>query len=244
MKERVAFKVGHLRVDASVDEIFASNFDQSYEVYYNKNPRSLLNALCDLYGSDKGEISTDGHPYHWPSHSYADFMERTYGHCRSSVQFVFECGIGTNNPNLASSMGVTGKPGASLRVWRDYFPSAQIVGADIDANILFSEDRITTYHCDQTKPESIKSMWDRVPVERFDLMIDDGLHEVEAGACLFENSFHKLREGGLYIIEDVPVSSLFVYKDYFERKKIVFDFVNLYRKNTALMDNSLVVIRK
>ena len=35
------------------------------------------------------------------------------------------------------NMTASGKPGASLRVWRDYFNNAQVIGADIDKRILF-----------------------------------------------------------------------------------------------------------
>ena len=37
-------------------------------------------------------------------------------------------GIGSNNPNLPSSMGADRVPGASLRAWRELLPGAQIVG--------------------------------------------------------------------------------------------------------------------
>jgi hypothetical protein len=100
-------------------------------VHYHKNDRSLLSQLCDEHGSDKGEIKTTGHPYPWPSHTYADFYSRLFDHCRHGVKRVFECGLGTSNPDLLSSMGSGGKPGASLRVWKANFPNAQIVGADI-----------------------------------------------------------------------------------------------------------------
>jgi hypothetical protein len=68
---------------------------------------------------------------------------------------VFECGVGTNNPNITSNMGVNGQPGASLRVWRDYFQNAEVFGADIDRGILFEEQRIRTFYVDQTNKDSI-----------------------------------------------------------------------------------------
>lgn len=222
----------------------AEHFERSYAVYYNKNTLSLLNALCDKYGSDKGEIRTSGHPYPWQSHTYADFMERMFGHCRASIRHVFECGIGTNNTGLASNMSAGGKPGASLRVWQEYFPEAQIVGADIDRDILFQEQRIKTYHCDQTDVASIRALWATVEVDQFDLMIDDGLHTFSAGVCLLENSFHKLREGGVYIIEDVLLPSLVEFRSYLATRELNYELVSLYRDGLSLHDNALVVIRK
>jgi hypothetical protein len=116
-----------LAATISLLEMLRENSRYSYTVYYEKDETNCLSQLCDRYGSDKGEIQATGHPYGWPSHTYADLMDGRFGHCRESVKKVFECGLGTNNPALASSMGVYGKPGASLRVWRDYFPNAVVV---------------------------------------------------------------------------------------------------------------------
>ena len=55
-------------------------------------------------------------------------------------------------------MTSTGKPGASLKVWKDYFKNAKIFGADIDKRILFQEERINTYEVNQLDPSSIKKM--------------------------------------------------------------------------------------
>ena len=245
MSEKITFQLGPLQIPAHLPSILKENFDNHYSVYYKRNSRSLLNGLCDKYGSDKGQTVNDGHPYPWPSHTYADFIERHFGHCRMFVENVFECGLGTNNPAVASNMTSSGHPGASLRVWRDYFPSAQVYGADIDREILFTEERIKTFFCDQTSPEAIAALWSAVGDVEFDIMIDDGLHTFEAGVSLFENSFHKLRSEGVYIIEDVPPQSLISFKQYFFSKNYNYDFINLYRKSVgSLGDNSLVVVRK
>ena len=37
----------------------------------------------------------------------------------------------------------------------------------------------------------------------FDIIIEDGLHIFECNVLFFENSFHKLNVGGVFIIEDV-----------------------------------------
>jgi hypothetical protein len=62
---------------------------------------------------------------------------------------VLEIGIGTNNPNLISTMGVDGTPDASVRALRDFLPNAHIYGTDIDKDILFQEERIKTTYVDQ-----------------------------------------------------------------------------------------------
>lgn len=212
--------------------------------YFAKNRHSVLSALCDQYGSDKGELRPDGHPYPWPSHNYADYYEMLFRHCRHSITKVFECGLGTNNPILPSSMTEKGKPGASLRVWRDYFPNAQIYGADIDRDILFTEERIKTHYIDQREPKAIEAYWQQVGETDFDFMLDDGLHVFEAGSCLFTHSIHHLASHGIYVIEDVTPTDLLRYKEFFGKTAYIVDYVTLQRPRLALGDNSLVVIRK
>jgi hypothetical protein len=159
--------------------------------------------LCDQHGSDKGSRLVGGRAYQWMPHRYCEFYARMFDHCRLSVRRVFECGLGTGNDQFSANMGPGARPGASLRVWRDYFPHAQIHGADIDRSILFSEDRINTYFVDQTSPALIEAMWRDVGEDAFDLIIDDGLHTVDAAETLFLGSFGKLRQGGVYVVEDM-----------------------------------------
>jgi hypothetical protein len=157
------------------------------------------------------------------------------------VKLVFECGLGTNNPDFRSNMTVDGMPGASLRVWRDYFKNAQIYGADIDKNILFQEDRIKTYYVDQLNTPSIETMWKEIGIQNFDIIIDDGLHATDANINLFINSFDKLKKNGIYIIEDVHTLEL----DNIMKKLNKFnpELIVLQSKNIKYWDNNLVIVR-
>jgi hypothetical protein len=244
MADEVVLDLQGTRITCAVRDVLHQNFEYSYCTYYKKDDESLLNTLCEKYGTDKGESKPDGHPYPWPSHTYADFIERHFAHCREYVRNVFECGLGTNNPDLPSTMGPNGKPGASLKMWREYFPNANIYGADIDQTILFQDERIRTFFVDQTKPDSIADLWKTLTVSGFDLMIDDGLHSYEAGICLLENSFDRLKKNGMYIIEDIPVKDMFLFRAYFSDHSYKADFVNLYRQRANMDNNRLIVIRK
>lgn len=161
---------------------------------------------------------------------------------------VFECKLGTDNPAVASSMGIRGRTGASLRVWRDCFPQAFIVGVDIDKNILFEEERIHTAFIDQTSPLEIAnffaSLAPKYP-DRFDIMIDDGLHTFEAVICLFENSFLHLKEQGFYVIEYMNSMDIPQFKIYFKYSK----YADILSVNYMLMskpceNNNLIIIRR
>jgi SAM-dependent methyltransferase len=101
-------------------------------------------------------------------------------------------------------MGICGTPGASLYGWHEFFPNSDIFGADIDTDILFNTDKIKTFYCDQTNPYIIKNMWNEEELKyNFDIIIEDGLHEFNANVCFFENSIHKLKPNGYFIIEDI-----------------------------------------
>ena len=218
-------------------------------IQYLKNDSSLLNTLSDKYGSDKGEVSSNLNPYPWPSHNYTDFYSLVFGLRRHEIKTIVECGIGTNNPALKSSMGVEGKPGASLRMWREYFPNANIIGCDIDDDILFTEERINTFHCDQTLPESIKSFLSNAEIIEgsVDIIIDDGLHEYHAGVCFFENIIASLRPDGIYIIEDVTHGDIIKYKNYFYENNAAFEARFVYLKSPLRTwgdDNNLICITR
>jgi len=213
-------------------------------ILHNRNEKNYLSSLCDKYGSDKGELMSKGHPYIWLSHSYTDYYSRLLEQFRYNIQNVFECGIGSTNPNIPTNMGNQYTPGASLRVWMDYFPNANIFGADIDRNVLFEEKRIKTFYVDQTNSKSIIEMWNEIGVENIDFILDDGLHTFDAGCCLFENSISKLSKNGIYIIEDVQIADLLMYQTYFSSKEYLVDYVILHRKKIKLTNNNLVVIKR
>jgi hypothetical protein len=218
--------------------------DSQVAIHYAKDCGNELTVLCDAYGSDKGSFHASGHTWSWKPHSYTAFYDRLFRHCRPHVKRVFECGLGTSNPVFADNMGPGGRPGASLRAWRDYFPDASVFGADIDRAVLFDEERIRTFYVDQTSPESISLMWKQVGCSDFDFMVDDGLHTFAAGSCLFENSISHLREGGIYVIEDVTSAAWESYISFFRPYGMSIDLIRFQTPDGRDTDSSLVVIRK
>lgn len=162
------------------------------------NPTALCRTLTK-HGSDKSPGS------HYDKHNYSVIYHQLLEPVRTKPLRFFEVGLGTNNMDVASSMGPGGTPGASLRAWKDYLPHAEVHGADIDQRILFTEDRITTHHLDQTDPASIARMWSNIGGAPFDVIMDDGLHEFAANRTMLMNSFHKLAADGIYVVEDIVV---------------------------------------
>lgn len=204
----------------------------------NKAGSELCNIML-AYGSDKGAST----------HNYAAFYQGLWEASRNQVKAVFELGIGTNNPNLISSMGVAGKPGASLRGWQDFFPKAKIYSADIDRDILFSENHIKCFYCDQTSPEAIKALWanKEVSTKKFDILIDDGLHTFDAGKVFLTNSIGKLSPTGFYVIEDVVRDTLGSWRNFLSTElqtlgKFQYAIIDLPHP-VNLRDNILIIVR-
>ena len=214
--------------------------------HYFNNSKNNLSSLCEKYGSDKGYLDFKKETlFGWKAHSYSNFYYHLFNHCKSEIKLVFECGIGTNNPNLISNMTSGGKPGASLTVWRDYFINSIVYGADIDKNILFEEDKIKTFYVDQLNEDSIRKLWSDINKSDFDLIIDDGLHTFEAGITFFLNSFDKLKKNGIYIIEDVDfiyISKLTKALSKYNPEIITLnDNLNSFSQH---QNNNLILIRK
>ena len=209
----------------------------------NNNRNNILSELCEKYGSDKGYTKFDKKSiWPWKPHTYTNVYDNLFNHCRDGVKLVFECGIGTTNEKIPCNMSEDGKPGASLRVWKEYFSNAEIYGADIDKNVLFFENRIKTYHVDQLDEKKIREMWSQINKKEFDLIIDDGLHSYDAAKTLFLNSIDKLKKGGIYIIEDV--SNSYFEKLFTELEKFNPEGIILFDKNQFWYGNILIIIRK
>ena len=203
--------------------------------------------LCEIMGrnnSDKGSLNISSSWHNYTTLYYSLFKNITHKALR-----VFELGIGTNNPNIASNMGINGRPGASLYGWSEFFPNSKIFGADIDRNILFNTDRIKTFYCDQTNPEVIQDMWNEPELQdNFDIIIDDGLHLYHANFTFFENSIHKLNSKGYYIIEDILQNDQHIFLNKskeWETKypECTFTLINIPSTNNRV-DNTLLVIAK
>ncbi len=213
----------------------------TFEVFYTKNQRNSLAELFDIYGSDKGSNKRSGHVFDWNPKSYSDLYSLLFESKKLEIKCVFECGIGTNNPQFPSSMGERGKPGASLRAWRDYFPNSEIFGADIDKSILFNEQRIRTGYVDQLTRKSIQQFLAEFKLHDIDIVIDDGLHTFEAAINLFEEVSPKLANNGIYLIEDIHPNEIKKFIQYFKQNNLRANYV-IFKSNNRIPVGSLIWI--
>ena len=216
-------------------KFISKNKDTKLNYVVNAASNTELTDLMNLYGSDKG-----GKNNH---HNYSEYYSDIFFHKRKRIKNFLEIGLGTNNTNMASNMGADGTPLASLRAWKDFFVNANIYGADIDKDILKDEERIKTFFVDQTNPDTIVAMFNRIGVDKFDIILEDGLHEYNANICFFENSIKYLDDDGIYIIEDIYYKDKKKFVNYFKKLKYNFSIVDIFHEEN-IANNCIVTIRK
>ena len=224
-------------IDKLVNIVLKNDFIEVVEI----DETTELCEIMERHGSDKSCKPTW---VDYEGHNYTRFYSKLFNNLRTKDINFFELGLGTNNINIPCNMGRLGTPGASIRAWKEYFPNANIYGADIDKTILFNEDRIKTFYCDQTNSIEIQKMWENIN-NNFDIIIDDGLHEFNANLNFLKNSLNKLNHNGYYIIEDVVNGELDFWKK--EIKKLHNEFPSFEFKIIKLKwthdDNNLIVIK-
>ena len=140
------------------------------------------------------------------THSYIPFYENLFA--GRYVRRLLEIGIGYKEMMLPLVPEYV--HGASLRMWEEYFPSAQIYSCDIRPDTLVNEGRIRSVVCDQYDRESLLQMAATYcqSDNYFDIIIDDGCHHPMAQIITFAALFPRVRHGGIYVIEDVGYPEL------------------------------------
>lgn len=118
---------------------------------------------------------------------------------RKTIKKVLEIGIGYRE------MALKWRPyrtGASLLMWRDFFPNAQIYGADILPHALYNDERIKSFICDQTNKDDLKRLIENIGSD-IDLIVDDGSHRTSDQIFTCLTLMPIIDKKVIYIIEDV-----------------------------------------
>jgi hypothetical protein len=140
-------------------------------------PRSTLEDLAALHGTDK------------LVHGYLPHYRRHFEELRDRPLKLLEIGIG---------------PGGSLKMWRDYFAQAQVIGLDNRDKSEISGERLTVLRGDQSDPGLLRRILEQVG--GLDIVIDDGSHVSSDVLASFHVLFPALPVGGWYVIEDLHTS--------------------------------------
>ena len=163
-----------------------------------------LTLLAKLYETDKtGD--------HWYTPHYMNHLRKF----KNKKIKLLEIGVGGyENPKSG---------GNSLRMWKKYFPFGKIYSIDIYDKSALQEKRIKIYQGSQVDEDFLKKVTNETGL--LDIIIDDGSHFNEHIIESFKILFPKLKDGGVYVIEDIQTS----YWEYFGG-----DSINLNNPKTAM----------
>lgn len=163
--------------------------------------------LCDLfykYGADKcPQIH----------HTYSPEYYEVLNVFKEDFRNIIEIGIGSQQI-MNSIVGERYNVGASILAWRDFFINANIYGLDILKEVLFEDDRIKCFYTDQSNDVALEYTIYEIRKHKqnenllFDMIIDDGSHNIDHQILSFNTLFKYLNVGGLYIIEDIKLHNV------------------------------------
>jgi hypothetical protein len=148
-------------------------------------PSGNLNFLARLYETDK-----------FGGHNYTPHYQAHLNPYRFKKIKLLEIGVGGyNDPN---------KGGESLRMWKKFFPYGKIFSLDIFDKSPQQEKRIRIFQGSQADPVFLNEVVNEMGQP--DIIIDDGSHFNEHVIASFIILFPKLKDGGIYIVEDTQTS--------------------------------------
>lgn len=149
---------------------------------------SILSELALKHQTDK-----------WGHHYYTDHYHHHLQHLRETRFNMLEIGVG--------GYEYPDRGGQSLRMWKEYFPKANIFAIDIYNKEKLQESRITIFEGSQTDRQFLAHTCNRMPGELpLMLIVDDGSHDNGHIITSFQELWPNLADGGIYIIEDTETS--------------------------------------
>jgi hypothetical protein len=159
---------------------------------------SLFRNLCLKYFSDKTKLPGGR------GHCYEISYENIFKHIdKEKVYNLLEIGIGLGGHYygmLAEYPGYT--QGSSLKLWSEYFPNSNIYGWDIEPCDYIDNVKIKTSVVDACDENCLNNFFKQNDI-MFDIIIDDGSHQLEDQVKSFMLLYNKVNINGFYIIEDI-----------------------------------------
>jgi SAM-dependent methyltransferase len=125
-----------------------------------------------------------------------------------TIKRMLEIGLGTPQIMAMTPAQQGYRAGASLFMWQDYFPEAQIYGIDILPEALVNEGNIKSFQCDQGQEAQLRFVANNLIGGDLDFVVDDGSHHPLHQALTARVFVPMLAPGGILVIEDIADPSL------------------------------------
>lgn len=166
----------------------------------NNVPSPIYNTFRDISRGFSADNLTELATYHktdkWGLHWYASHYEQHFRQLRKMNLNILEIGVGGYDDPT--------RGGASLRMWKDYFPNGLVYSIDKYDKSNLQEQRIKIFQGSQNDPDFLR--WVVQQIGRVDIIIDDGSHINEHVITSFRTLFPLLADKGVYAIEDIQTS--------------------------------------
>jgi hypothetical protein len=144
-----------------------------------------MDKLAQIYKTDK-----------WGKHFYTPHYQYHFQRFKYRKVRLLEIGVG--------GYGAPRAGGQSLRMWKRFFPFGKIFALDIHDKSFFEEKRIRIFQGSQVDKLFLEKIMNEVGEP--DIIVDDGSHINEHVIETFKMLFPKLKDGGVYAIEDTQTS--------------------------------------
>ena len=122
---------------------------------------------------------------------YFEVYERYFSKYRGQKLNILEIGI---------------SHGGSIQLWKKYFgKDVQIFAIDINPECeKLKQENTTIFIGSQSDPVFLTAVKQKIPM--MDIIIDDGGHTMDQQKISFEHLYSKVKDGGIYLIEDTHTS--------------------------------------
>ncbi len=212
---------------------FFSLFKRSI-IYKFKNKTSIdtdnlktnsLDELFHYYGSDKADFFIKTQE---KSHGYSVFYKKELEKFKNINVNILEIGSYS---------------GASAAAFSKYLPNSNIFCFDVNiSNFKYKSNKIHVFGLDINNKKKIKKILKQIftkhKVKEFDIIIDDGSHNLSDILHGFKFFFNLLKKNGLYVIEDFKHPNYFSYNN--DVNHIFFDEFLKNLKNKKISNSKII----
>ena len=144
-----------------------------------------LDKLAQIYNSDK-----------FGRHMYTPIYANIFKKLRRKNLSILEIGVGGYDSPTEG--------GASLKMWKKFFSKSNIYAIDICDKSKLKEKRIKIFQGSQDDYNFLEKVTQSTG--ELDIIIDDGSHINQHVISSFNFLFSKLKNGGIYVIEDTETA--------------------------------------